>query len=101
MRDERIPGTTRYRRSTCGCGAYGQSAELHAFQPKWCNSSPNSGILTSPTRWPYVRELGSTSITSSASLSLLPGGLRAATNACFSGGACIASLGDGENVGSG
>jgi len=51
-REERNPGTSRYRRSTCGWGAYGQSAELHAFQPKWCTSSPAFGISTRPTTLP-------------------------------------------------
>ena len=34
MRDDLSPGTTRYRRSTCGCGAFGQRHDEQAFQPK-------------------------------------------------------------------
>jgi hypothetical protein len=31
MRDERRPGTIRYRRSDYGCGAFGHGQELQAF----------------------------------------------------------------------
>ena len=43
--------------------AHGQSDALHAFQPKWCSSSPTFGIATVPTTWLYVAEPGATSTT--------------------------------------
>src|SRR5262249_15647630 len=100
-RDEAIPGTIKYRRSMCGCGANGHRHELHAFQPKWCSSSPAFGISSLPTSFPYDDEAGSTSTTPRASCSPLCFGLSSATNASFSAGACPASLGEGWKLGSG
>jgi hypothetical protein len=51
----------------CGCGALGQRQDEHAFQPKWCSSSPTLGIGTVWTMRAYSRESGSTSTTATAS----------------------------------
>ena len=79
----------------CGCGAYGHRHELHAFQPKWCSSSP------------ALRHVG---LADQAAVALRLGidvhdanrvgrpsfrGLRSATYASFSGGDCVAIVGDG------
>ena len=45
----------------------GDSADEHAFQPKWWNSSPEYGIFTVWTIWLNEAEPGFTSITASAS----------------------------------
>src|SRR5215471_2513550 len=63
MREERRPGTTRYRRSTCGCGAFGHKHDEQAFQPKWWNSSPTSVAATLPIILEYDDDFGSTSTT--------------------------------------
>src|SRR6516225_9222565 len=63
MREERRPGTTRYRRSTCGCGAFGHKHDEQAFQPKWWNSSPTSVAATLPMILEYDDDFGSTSTT--------------------------------------
>jgi hypothetical protein len=49
-----------------------QSADEHAFQPKWCSSSPTFGISMRFTIWPYDDEPGSRSSTPTASGSMLP-----------------------------
>src|SRR3712207_9233699 len=58
MRDERRPGTRRCRRSTCGCGAHGHSADEHAFQPKWWSSSPMFGRSRRLAMLPEVEDAG-------------------------------------------
>src|SRR5262249_37984049 len=63
MRGERRPGTTRYRRSTWGCGAFGHKHDEQAFQPKWWNSSPTSVAATLPMILEYDDDFGSTSTT--------------------------------------
>ena len=88
-----MPGMTRYRRSTCGCGAFGHKHELQAFQPKWCNSSPMAKFVC-PTIWAYVEDFGSTSTTVMASGRCRLGS-KLATYASFSGGALDAMRGDG------
>src|SRR6266567_1812228 len=95
MRDDRSPGTTRYRRSICGCGEYGHKQELQAFHPKWCSSSPVFGISTRPTIVPYDFDSGSTSTTPIASGPPFLVGFSIATYASFSAGASIAILGEG------
>jgi len=67
MREDRRPGTTRYRRFMCGCGEYGQRHELQAFHQKWCSSSPAPGMSTRAVMLPYALEPGSTSMTAMAS----------------------------------
>jgi hypothetical protein len=78
----------------CGCGAYGQSADEHMFQPKWCSSSPVYGMSVQPTTCPYDEESGSTSRVAIAS-GCCAARSKAATYASVSFGAAAASRGEG------
>jgi len=75
MREERRPGTSRYRRSSGPWPLWPawHRAEEQAFQPKWCSSLPAVGSSLQPTTWPWLAEDGSQSITAMASLALPAG----------------------------
>ncbi len=47
MRLERKPGTISVSRCS-----WEWHADEHAFQPKWCSSSPTFGMSVRPTIWP-------------------------------------------------
>ena len=70
MREERRPGTSRYRRSSGPWPLWPawHRAEEQAFQPKWCSSLPAVGSSLQPTTLPNSGEAGSVSITVMASL---------------------------------
>src|SRR3712207_5508329 len=97
MREDRRPGTSRWRRSTCGCGAHGHNADEHAFHPKWWSSSPTLGSSRRLTTVPYDDERGSRSTTCSESgrRSPLVPVSSVTSHASDSGGACAASDGEG------
>ena len=67
MREERKPGTISVSRVRLEW-----QAEEHAFQPKWCSSSPTFGIGVRWTIWRRCRTRGFTSTTARKSGSSIP-----------------------------
>jgi hypothetical protein len=67
IREERSPGTISVSRCS-----WEWQADEHAFQPKWCSSSPIPGISVRWTICPYVGDSRSTSTTAMKSGRSIP-----------------------------
>jgi len=68
MRDEAVPGTTRYRRSSAEHGAWRQPRVPQAFQPKRRSRFGPRGSSRRPTTCPNAAESGVVSTTAMPSL---------------------------------
>ena len=97
IRDDRMPGTTRKRRCICGCGEFGHKHELHAFHRSDAARRRRRACrhARSERRIPAMRDRRP----AQQGRRWRGSGLRSATCASVSAGACMAIVGEGRNSG--